>query len=262
VVLCLSLAAGEDSGQPHERIAASSADASAGSGTVGYSGSSKLIRRSRELLADAEPQNCDGFDDVRVEFGQILGRDPVLQDRAAADLMDLVSVQEGPANAEAVVLGDDGDDLACVGNADVDPWTYPHVATYLVGMDELVPEDFAAAAAVHRELGPEYSDAVVESFFEKVDREIGARIEARLASVPERRRREAEPVAAERRSVLTGVKIGIAVAGVPLSLVVIAANNANGGDGNWLGQLLTVWSLIAAIYVVGAVRHRRSSGRR
>jgi hypothetical protein len=44
--------------------------------------------------------DLDGFDDVRVEFGQVLGRDPVLQDRAAADLMDLVSVQEGPANAE------------------------------------------------------------------------------------------------------------------------------------------------------------------
>ena len=49
MVLCFSLAAGEDSGQPHERIAASFADASTGSGMTGYSGSSNLIRRSREL---------------------------------------------------------------------------------------------------------------------------------------------------------------------------------------------------------------------
>ena len=48
----------------------------------------------------------------------------------------------------------------------------------------LSPDEFRAAAEVHRELGPEYSDAVVESFLEKVDREIGARIDAHLASAP------------------------------------------------------------------------------
>src|SRR5260221_12138851 len=48
----------------------------------------------------------------------------------------------------------------------------------------LSPEDIRAAAEVHRELGPEYSDAVVASFLEKVDREIAARVEARLAGRP------------------------------------------------------------------------------
>lgn len=114
----------------------------------------------------------------------------------------------------------------------------------------------------HLQLGPEYSDAVVESFFEKVDREIGARIDARLANVPEGRRREAQPATADRRSVLTGVKIGIAIAGVPLGSVVIAANTVSGRMGDGGGQLLIIWALIAAIYVVGAVKHRRSSGRR
>jgi hypothetical protein len=60
VVLCFSLAAGEDSGRPHEGFAASSADALAGSGTTGYSGSGSLTRRSRVLLSDAEPKDCDG----------------------------------------------------------------------------------------------------------------------------------------------------------------------------------------------------------
>src|SRR5260370_8925875 len=49
----------------------------------------------------------------------------------------------------------------------------------------LSPEDIPAAAEVHRELGPEYSDAVVASFLEKVDREIAARVEARLAGRPQ-----------------------------------------------------------------------------
>jgi hypothetical protein len=56
------------------------------------------------------------------------------------------------------------------------------------------PEDIHAAAETYRELGPEYHDAVVASFLEKVDREVAARVEARLADLapaqpPGRRRR-------------------------------------------------------------------------
>jgi hypothetical protein len=43
------------------------------------------------------------------------------------------------------------------------------------------PEDIRAAAEVHQELGPEYSDAVVAAFLDKVDKEVAARVEARLA---------------------------------------------------------------------------------
>ena len=50
----------------------------------------------------------------------------------------------------------------------------------------LSPEEVRAAAEAHRELGPEYSDAVVASFIDKVDREVAARVEARLAGTPER----------------------------------------------------------------------------
>jgi hypothetical protein len=42
-------------------------------------------------------------------------------------------------------------------------------------------DDIRAAAAAHRELGPDYSDAVVASFIERVDRAVAARVEARLA---------------------------------------------------------------------------------
>ena len=42
-------------------------------------------------------------------------------------------------------------------------------------------EDILAAAEVHQELGPDYSDAVVASFIDKVDREVAARVDARLA---------------------------------------------------------------------------------
>jgi len=56
------------------------------------------------------------------------------------------------------------------------------------------PEDIHAAAETYHELGPEYHDAVVASFLAKVDREVAARVEARLAAAaparpPMRRRR-------------------------------------------------------------------------
>ena len=66
----------------------------------------------------------------------------------------------------------------------------PYVAARRQAISEYKPdqvtlavsaEDIQAAAAVHHELGPEYSDAVVASFIDKVDRAVSAPVEARLA---------------------------------------------------------------------------------
>jgi hypothetical protein len=75
------------------------------------------------------------------------------------------------------------------------------------------PEDIRAAAEVHAELGPEYSDAVVASFIDKVDREVAARVEARLAS--------SQPAEPDKRSsrltLMKGMAIG-ACAGVLIAV--------------------------------------------
>jgi hypothetical protein len=55
-------------------------------------------------------------------------------------------------------------------------------------------QDIRAAAETHRELGPDYSDAVVASFIDKVDRAVAARVEARLAD-----REQQEPTRRGRR---------------------------------------------------------------
>ena len=47
----------------------------------------------------------------------------------------------------------------------------------------LSPDEFRAAAEVYRELGPEYGDSVAESFVERVNGEIEARVGARIGSV-------------------------------------------------------------------------------
>jgi len=88
------------------------------------------------------------------------------------------------------------------------------------------PEDIRAAAEVHQELGPEYSDAVVAAFLDKVDRAVAARVEARLAD----RRDDAPAVRRPRRTLLKGVAIGVCasaiVAGASISHVHAASHVA------------------------------------
>ena len=68
----------------------------------------------------------------------------------------------------------------------------------------LNPQEIRAAAEAHKELGPEYSDAVVESFLDRVDQEITARLDARLGPVP--REQPAQPAQPNsRRPLLTGL---------------------------------------------------------
>jgi hypothetical protein len=72
------------------------------------------------------------------------------------------------------------------------------------------PEDVRAAAEVRRELGPEYDDAVVAAFIDRVDREVAARVQARLsesAGTQVDRR-------AKRRSLVKGVAIGLCAGGL------------------------------------------------
>jgi hypothetical protein len=66
------------------------------------------------------------------------------------------------------------------------------------------PEDIRAAAEVHQELGPEYSDAVVAAFLDKVDKEVAARVQARLAETSRGRLTRRS----RRRSLVAGVAMG------------------------------------------------------
>src|SRR5215467_3127566 len=55
----------------------------------------------------------------------------------------------------------------------------------------LEPNEVRAAAELHRELDPEYRDAVVESFLDRVGKEIDARVDRRLAAAQPRPRTNA-----------------------------------------------------------------------
>jgi hypothetical protein len=114
--------------------------------------------------------------------------------------------------------------------------------------------EIRAAAAAHEELGPEYSDAVVASFLDRVDEEITARVEARLAAAPGRPETPGHPRAARRpevpagedhrRTLLRGIAIGIAIS--------IAAIVAVGGNSAERVHRLALVMLVLAIMVAGA----------
>ena len=126
----------------------------------------------------------------------------------------------------------------------------------------LDPQEIRAAAGAHSELGPEYSDAVIESFLERVDRKIDARIDARLRPAVRERPSPAAP-ASSTRVLLTGVAIGIVVTGVPSMAVAVGAGGVIPGDEQAVLIVLAIlWAIAVGIgaYVYPARRRRKEYG--
>ena len=111
-------------------------------------------------------------------------------------------------------------------------------------------DEIRAAAETHRELGPDYQEAVIESFLDKVGKEIDARVDARLANG----RRDWRPQQPPRQHHGTALALAIVsmVLGIPLTAIVLAVGSHPAG----LAGLLIVWAGIVAINVAYAVRLR------
>jgi hypothetical protein len=116
----------------------------------------------------------------------------------------------------------------------------------------MTPEDLRAAAEVHSELGPGYRDAVVDSFLDKVGREIDARVDSRLA--------RAQPAAPQKQAADNTFKLAILsmIFGIPISAVAVAAGSHPAG----VWGLLVVWIGIAVINVANALHNRPHGDRR
>ena len=114
------------------------------------------------------------------------------------------------------------------------------------------PDEVRAAAAVHGELGADYQGAVIDSFLDKVGREIDARVDARLAV-----RAATQPPEAVKRSVSpTFVLVATMVLGVPLSAIVVGVGPNPAGTAG----LFIVWLAITVINVAYAVGRRPGGG--
>jgi hypothetical protein len=119
----------------------------------------------------------------------------------------------------------------------------------------LSDQDIRAAAEVHRELGPDYGDAVVQSFLAKIDKHIEDRVDQRLASAPRRSRRPVDPVRLGKyRTALAGAAIGAVVAGAPLSFTAWWVLKDAGGNP---APLAVIWVVLLAVYGLAAYRLRR-----
>lgn len=124
----------------------------------------------------------------------------------------------------------------------------------------LSPEEIRAAAETHNELGPGYRDAVIDSFLDRVGREIDARVDARLAG-----QQVAQPPARVRHKNFgspMALAMGSMVLGIPISAIAVAAGTHPAG---FMG-LLVVWIAIAVINIAYnisyAARFRQPPDRR
>ena len=119
-----------------------------------------------------------------------------------------------------------------------------------------------AAAETHKELGPEYRDAVLDSFVERVGREIDARVDARLAQAA------AQPLAAQRMATppaprapkpisAMALALGSIALGIPLTAIVVTAGAHPAG----FAGLLVIWIAIAVINLGYASKMRPPDNR-
>jgi hypothetical protein len=104
----------------------------------------------------------------------------------------------------------------------------------------LQPDEVRAAAELHRELEPEYRDAVVESFLDRVGKEIDARVDRRLAA--------AQPRPQPRTMALAIVSLAL---GIPLTAIITSLSNSGA-----MVELAVVWVAIVVINVAYALGHR------
>jgi hypothetical protein len=121
----------------------------------------------------------------------------------------------------------------------------------------LSPDEVRAVAAVHNELGPEYQDAVVESFLEKIDKQVGDRIDAHLATTRREMTRTSDPALLERKRVQFGAMVAGTVVGALGSGLAIEWSIHYPGSSP-VKALTVVWAIIALVYIVYGwrLRHR------
>jgi hypothetical protein len=104
--------------------------------------------------------------------------------------------------------------------------------------------------------GPDYRDAVVESFLEKIDEEVLARIDAQLAPTRQARARTPDPAHLDRkRAQLGAMAAGSALAALASGAAVEWSIHYPGSSP--IKALAIVWAVLAVVYLAYAWRLRR-----
>jgi hypothetical protein len=120
-----------------------------------------------------------------------------------------------------------------------------------VATSSLSPDEIRAAAETHRELPPEYQSAVIDSFLDKIGREIEARVDARVGEYY-RQGAPPKPRRQPRGSSPAFLAVTSMVLGIPLTAIVATAGPHPVG----LAGVLVVWAAIVVINIVYSSRFR------
>jgi hypothetical protein len=129
---------------------------------------------------------------------------------------------------------------------------------YRDAVEQATRDDIAAAAAAHRELGPDYDSAVAEGLVDRIGVEIDKRIDARLGSPRSATR---SPVrfwwSGRTQAAWIGAGVGAGITG----LVAVIANHANSGtnSGAVVTAVIWVWVILAVAAVGAAVARKYRS---
>lgn len=111
-------------------------------------------------------------------------------------------------------------------------------------------DELRAAMAARRDLGPDYEDAVVESFLDKMGAEIDRRVDERLAHLPKSK----DLARQEKRA--DGMRLALAIVSLSLGTIatialLIAGDIAESG-------LIVVWTGVFLVNLAFAYGGRRS----
>ncbi|MGW5265298.1 hypothetical protein ACWEQG_30365 [Microbispora sp. NPDC004025] len=106
-------------------------------------------------------------------------------------------------------------------------------------------EDLRAVMAARRDLGPEYEDALVDSFLDKLDVEIAARVRNEVAAQLRQQPPGSQP---KQKDGAVGVAIGSLALGIPLTGIAGAAGHLPG--------MVLAWGGIIAVNVAYALGRR------
>jgi hypothetical protein len=101
-------------------------------------------------------------------------------------------------------------------------------------------DELKAAVSARRDLGPEYEDAVVESFLDKMGKEVDRRVDERLAQVG--------PKAAARGGASDAQRLALAIVSLSLGTLTTLAFVLAGGER--ASYLVPVWIAIIIVNVV------------
>jgi hypothetical protein len=131
-----------------------------------------------------------------------------------------------------------------------------------VSTPSLGPDDIRAAAEVHAELGPDYRDAVLESFLERVNKEIDTRVDQRLAAAqqpqpPAPAPPAPQPLSPGSRQLSAWLPIVSIALGIPITAIIIKLGQVS----SQTTELVWVWIAIAVINIAYVLGHRRPSSR-